>query len=233
MAIWIYDAAEDRLCSESNGDRTTVSLSPQQHRLVAYMAARNREARGKSVLCTREELIQAVWADEPDHLPQDLAYLVHQLRARLGPGVAATPLILNERGRGYRLAVIDPQAQTVPPPPPTTLDGSRRWLFRAAIGAAVALASGGAVFAASRPRPPEPILREGSHGDEVLVLQRELAEAGYDPVYLDGQFGPLTATAVRAFQQDNGLVVDGDVGPATRAALQRVRESQPARPTQR
>ena len=72
MAIWIYDAAEDRLCSESNGDRTTVSLSPQQHRLVAYMAARNREARGKSVLCTREELIQAVWADEPDHLPQDL-----------------------------------------------------------------------------------------------------------------------------------------------------------------
>ena len=86
---------------------------------------------------------------------------------------------------------------------------------------------GSAAFAASCPRPAEPILREGNHGDDVLVLQRELAEAGYDPIYLDGQFGPLTASAVRAFQQDNGLVVDGDVGPATRATLRRVRQTHP------
>jgi DNA-binding winged helix-turn-helix (wHTH) protein len=230
MAIWIYDAAEDRLCCESNGKRTVVSLSPQQHRLVAYMASRNREAPGKAVLCTREELIQAVWADEPDHPPQDLAYLVHQLRARLGPGAAAPPLIVNERGRGYRLAAVDAATPGQPPPDPTHHGGSRRWLLRAAAGAAVALAGGGAVFAASRPRPAEPILREGSHGDDVLVLQRQLVQAGYDPVYLDGQYGPLTATAVRAFQQDYGLVVDGEVGPATRGALQRARQSRSARP---
>ena len=77
---------------------------------------------------------------------------------------------------------------------------------------------------------PEPILREGSRGEDVLALQRDLAAAGYDPVYLDGQFGPLTARAVRAFQQDNAVVVDGEVGPETRAALRRALQTHAATP---
>lgn len=36
---------------------------------------------------------------------------------------------------------------------------------------------------------------------------------------MDGVFGPLTERAVRAFQQDSGLVVDGIAGPMTFAAL--------------
>ena len=71
------------------------------------MAERNRAEGGASVLCDRAELIAAVWGDEPDHGPQDLAYLVHQLRGRLAAEPDDPPLIVNERGRGYRLLLRD------------------------------------------------------------------------------------------------------------------------------
>lgn len=62
-------------------------------------------------------------------------------------------------------------------------------------------------------------LRTGSSGSEVLDLQKQLAQQGFDPGPLDGQFGTKTASAVKAFQRANGLTVDGVVGKNTRAAL--------------
>ncbi len=41
----------------------------------------------------------------------------------------------------------------------------------------------------------------------------------------DGKFGPLTRTAVMAFQLKNGLVADGIIGPRSRAALNNALES--------
>lgn len=63
-------------------------------------------------------------------------------------------------------------------------------------------------------------LRRGSTGPEVTALQQRLTDLGFDPNGIDGQFGPGTEAAVKAFQQANGLTVDGIVGPVTRAALE-------------
>lgn len=63
-------------------------------------------------------------------------------------------------------------------------------------------------------------LKKGSTGPEVVKLQQRLTDLGFDPNGIDGKFGPGTEAAVKAFQQANGLVVDGIVGPNTRAALQ-------------
>src|SRR5207302_304104 len=228
---WLYDEVEERLFRERDGAREQLQLSPQQHRLVSFMADRNRLAGdGKPVLCTREELIAAVWGDEPDHGPQDLAYLIHQLRTRLGEAPDDPPLMVNERGRGYRLMLARLERHPPVATPPQRKPERLRVAI-AAIGAGVALA---AILAWTLfGRPQEPILREGSRGEDVLALQRELRDIGYDPVYLDGQYGPLTAKAVRAFQQDHGLVVDNEVGPATRAALRSAHDAQsPATGTQ-
>jgi hypothetical protein len=65
-----------------------------------------------------------------------------------------------------------------------------------------------------------PILKQGSSGPDVKDLQENLKNLGFDPKGVDGNFGPGTEAAVRAFQAANGLGVDGKVGPNTLAALQ-------------
>ena len=64
-----------------------------------------------------------------------------------------------------------------------------------------------------------PTLRQGSGGQHVKRLQTELAANGFRPGVADGEFGPRTLAAVKAFQRARGLEVDGIVGPNTWAAL--------------
>ena len=62
-------------------------------------------------------------------------------------------------------------------------------------------------------------LRKGSTGQQVRVLQWLLNDAKYDAGTIDGIFGSKTETAVRRYQSDNGLDVDGIVGAKTWSAL--------------
>ena len=64
-------------------------------------------------------------------------------------------------------------------------------------------------------------LRRGSRGPEVEQLQRALGFQGAD---VDGQFGPRTEQAVRTFQQNQGLQVDGIVGRQTYNKILQTRE---------
>lgn len=64
------------------------------------------------------------------------------------------------------------------------------------------------------------ILTMGSRGSEVIVVQEKLMELGYDvPGGADGQYGSGVRNAVRKFQEDHGLDIDGDVGKQTWDAL--------------
>lgn len=59
----------------------------------------------------------------------------------------------------------------------------------------------------------------GPSRDEVRTAQRELARLGYDAGAADGVAGRRTNAAIRAFQRDAGLPVDGKITPALLAAL--------------
>jgi N-acetylmuramoyl-L-alanine amidase len=61
------------------------------------------------------------------------------------------------------------------------------------------------------------IFRDGDRGPEILDIQQRLAALGYalNAGELTGLFGPSTVAAVRAFQADRNLGVDGLVGPDT------------------
>lgn len=63
-------------------------------------------------------------------------------------------------------------------------------------------------------RQPMPILRFGSSGIPVRILQQLLVSNGYG-IKVDGIFGPLTETAVKAFQSQRNLLTDGIVGRIT------------------
>ncbi len=66
-----------------------------------------------------------------------------------------------------------------------------------------------------------PELREGDKCAAVAAMQGALAYAYFDPRWIDGDFGPRTAQALREYQADRSLEVDGICGAATWAALLR------------
>jgi len=65
---------------------------------------------------------------------------------------------------------------------------------------------------------PFPLVRTGDRDHPVRTLQY-LLRARNHPVTVDGIFGAKTDAAVRAFQMDKHLAVDGIVGPNTWSAL--------------
>ncbi|HET7581057.1 MAG TPA: peptidoglycan-binding protein [Bacillales bacterium] len=65
------------------------------------------------------------------------------------------------------------------------------------------------------------ILREGDIGIHVARLQSQLKQVGNYSGSLDGIYGPGTEGAVRSFQKEEGLKVDGIAGPQTRSSLDR------------
>lgn len=76
--------------------------------------------------------------------------------------------------------------------------------------------------------PTEASVRELSYtsgktmmrGEDVHALQIDLNALGYACGTADGIFGPKTSSAVKVFQKDHGLEVDGIVGKQTRTALE-------------
>lgn len=59
----------------------------------------------------------------------------------------------------------------------------------------------------------------GSRGSEVRTIQEKLKRWGYYTGGVDGIYGSLTVSAVKKFQQKNGLAVDGIAGTKTLAAM--------------
>jgi N-acetylmuramoyl-L-alanine amidase len=63
-------------------------------------------------------------------------------------------------------------------------------------------------------------------GDDVLSMQRQLNELGFDSGPEDGIFGPQTDNALADFQRNAGINVDGIVGESTLAHLRRIRKAE-------
>ncbi len=61
--------------------------------------------------------------------------------------------------------------------------------------------------------------KKGSSGAMVTQIQTKLKSWGYYTGTVDGIYGSGTERAVRAFQQKNGLTVDGKAGDQTLAAM--------------
>ena len=85
-------------------------------------------------------------------------------------------------------------------------------------------AKSGAETAGASPRPTEsattmltplPLLKKGSKGGAVWAMQTLLTDRGYSTLGVDSDFGANTEKALKRFQKDMGLVVDGECGAAT------------------
>ena len=97
-----YDFVQAKLFLVDGPERRLLSVRPQVHKLARYMVGRNVANAGAPVLCDHDELMNAVWGDEPLHTREDLTRLVWELRRELEP-YGAQELVENQRGLGYRL----------------------------------------------------------------------------------------------------------------------------------
>jgi murein L,D-transpeptidase YcbB/YkuD len=55
--------------------------------------------------------------------------------------------------------------------------------------------------------------------ENVVFVQLRLRDLNYSPLAIDGYYGTQTAGAVKRYQKNHGLVVDGKVGKQTWKAL--------------
>ena len=60
---------------------------------------------------------------------------------------------------------------------------------------------------------------KGDTYDNITAVQKRLKQLGYYTIAVDGIWGPKTLAAVKAFQRDYGLTVDGIVGTWTERSL--------------
>lgn len=65
----------------------------------------------------------------------------------------------------------------------------------------------------------ETLSKLGSSGKEVTAIQQALTDRGLFTADITGYYGTQTQAAVRKFQKQKGLAVDGIAGPATLSAL--------------
>lgn len=87
------------LTAHAPGSLSAAVLTAAEQRLLDYLRARPGQ------VCTKNELISAVWPDEvvAEGLRDDsLAQLVHRLREKIEPDPARPRLLLTVAGRGYR-----------------------------------------------------------------------------------------------------------------------------------
>ena len=63
------------------------------------------------------------------------------------------------------------------------------------------------------------LLKEGMEDPQVRTVQQLLAAKGYETGAADGIMGEATVGAVRAFQENSGLLADGEVGGDTWSKL--------------
>jgi len=73
----------------------------------------------------------------------------------------------------------------------------------------------------------EPVLKKGSTDPAVKDLQSALKALGQDPGPIDGIFGGKTESAVRKFQQQRGIAVDGVVGRVSWINIDEADQSEP------
>ncbi len=75
-----------------------IALTPTEFRLLVALARRSGH------VASHEELIADTWGSSADISPKMLRLYVGYLRRKLGTGLGRRPLVVNQRGVGYKLA---------------------------------------------------------------------------------------------------------------------------------
>jgi peptidoglycan hydrolase-like protein with peptidoglycan-binding domain len=118
----------------------------------------------------------------------------------------------------------------------TTLEGNTSDMFARRVRSSSIVGYGRPAYGDAAPLPPsDGMLRRGSVGNGVRKLQTNLNTVMRSGLVVDGQFGPATEAALKAFQTRYGLTADGIYGPQSAAMMKAALagKATPIKPTPR
>lgn len=105
LAFLEYDWVQAKLVRFDGRTRAEIKgLRPQEHKLIRYMDQRNRRNGYVPVMCTYDDLIEAVWDEDAyGHTEADINRLVWELRKKIEIDPKEPQFLETVRGLGYRL----------------------------------------------------------------------------------------------------------------------------------
>lgn len=103
-----YDWIQTKLFIWYGSEKREISgLTPQEHKLIRFMDQRNKNNGNVSVMCSFDELIDAVWDENKDTRSQnDVNHLVWSLRKKVEQDPQHPKYLQSIRGMGYRLITL-------------------------------------------------------------------------------------------------------------------------------
>lgn len=96
-----YNLSQEKLFRKTSRNREEINLTPQERRLIHYMAQRNHENRDEPVMCSYEELLQAVWLEKFGHTNAEVNRLIWSIRNKIETDSGEPKFLQTVKGSGY------------------------------------------------------------------------------------------------------------------------------------
>ena len=96
-----YNLSQEKLFRKTSRNREEINLTPQERRLINYMAQRNHENRDEPVMCSYEELLQAVWLEKFGHTNAEVNRLIWSIRNKIETDSGEPKFLQTVKGSGY------------------------------------------------------------------------------------------------------------------------------------
>ena len=100
-----YSLAEAKLFRKTSRNREEIKLTPQERRLIHYMVQRNHQNAGESVMCSYQELLQAIWLEKFGHTNAEVNRLIWSIRNKIEVDSGEPKFMQTVKGSGYILYI--------------------------------------------------------------------------------------------------------------------------------
>lgn len=99
-----YNFTQEKLFRKTSRNCEEIKLAPKERRLIHYMAQRNHD-RNEPVICSYQELLQAIWLEKYGHTNADVNHLIWSIRNKVEADSGEPKFLQTVKGSGYILYI--------------------------------------------------------------------------------------------------------------------------------
>ena len=100
-----YSLSQEKLFRNTSRNQEEINLTPQERRLIHYMAQCNHKNRDEPVICSYEELLQAIWLEKFGHTNAEVNRLIWSIRNKIETDSGEPKFLQTVKGSGYILYI--------------------------------------------------------------------------------------------------------------------------------